>query len=61
VLVAGSKPRLRHGHTLTAVNTKKAILFAGYDGKELLNDLWLFDSEWKVVCDCFGSVYCGTM
>ena len=46
--VTGVKPSPRAGHTLTAVDEKRAILFGGYDGEYYLNDVWLFDSERKV-------------
>ena len=49
VCVTGSKPSPRAGHTLTAVDEKRAILFGGGDGEKVLNDVWLFDGERKVV------------
>ena len=49
VCVTGSKPSPRCGHTLTAVDENRAILFGGYDGHKHLNDLWLFDGEKKVI------------
>ena len=57
VCVTGSKPAPRAGHTLTAVDEKRAILFGGYDGEERLNDLWLFDGERKVVSCCCVCVF----
>ena len=58
VCVAGSKPSARTGHTLTAVDEKRAILFGGFDGEDL-NDVWLFDGERKVVsCCCFVYLFC---
>ena len=53
VFVTGSKPCPRQGHTLTAVDEKNAILFGGFDGEKLFNDMWLFDGERKVVSCCF--------
>ena len=50
VCVGGYKPSERSGHTFTAVDEKRAILFGGYDAEKYLNDLWLFHSERKVVC-----------
>ena len=61
VCVTGSKPSPRTGHTLTAVDKTKAILFGGNDGRKNLNDVWLFDDEGKVVsccCCCFVYLFC---
>ena len=59
MLLHGSKPSARVGHTLTAVDEKRAILFGGFDGKKELNDVWLFDGERKVVsCCCFVYLFC---
>ena len=59
VCVTGSKPSPRAGHTLTAVDEKRAILFGGDDGEKRLNDVWLFDGERKVVsCCCFVYLFC---
>ncbi|XP_062503379.1 uncharacterized protein LOC134180277 isoform X2 [Corticium candelabrum] len=48
VCVTGSKPSPRDGHTLTAVDEKRVLLFGGYDGRKCLNDLWLFDYTRKM-------------
>ena len=50
VCVTGSKPSPRAGHTLTAVDEKRVILFGGGDGQKHWNDLWLLDVQKKVVC-----------
>ena len=57
VSVTGFKPSPRSGHTLTAVDEKRAILFGGYNG-ERLNDVWLFDGERKVVSCCCIVDFC---
>ena len=48
--MTGSKPSPRAGHTLTAVDEKRVILFGGLDGQKYLDDLWLLDVQKKVVC-----------
>lgn len=50
VCVTGVKPSPRAGHTLTAVDVKRATMFGGYDGDYYLNDLWLYDGEMKAWC-----------
>jgi hypothetical protein len=49
VITDSATPLPRQGHTLTAVDDKRAILFGGIDKThKLFNDLWQFDYEKKV-------------
>jgi hypothetical protein len=48
VCVEGSKPCPRDGHTLTAMDEIKAVLFGGYNGEKPFNDMWLFYDEQKL-------------
>ena len=51
-------PSARFGHTTVAHGPNRMVVFGGWDGKNLLNDVWLLDTgtgQWMEILQCPNS------